>query len=152
MKSSGCAPIAGVTVSNGTTAVKTDANGLFSLPASGPKSYILAANGTGVFALKQNSSVVPGQPSPAKIITSASGIIEGTVTQHASVLPGAKVTLTGGALRQTLSVTTASNGSFSFGTVATGSYKITVYPVGSSASWNATVNSGAITYMNMELP
>lgn len=154
VKNSGsCAGIAGVQVSNGVGTATTDANGYYSLPAGGPNWYTLNAKSSGMLALSQVASVVPGLASPGKIIMAPEGILSGTVTLNSQPLPAVKVTLNGGALRESLVVTSAPNGSYSFGNVATGTYKVTVYPSGgTSATWTATVNAGAITYLNMDLP
>lgn len=153
VKASGsCAPVVGATVSNGASSATTDGNGNFSLEASGPKSYSLGAKSPGMMALNQNSSVVPGRASPAKFVMSNAGALRGKVTKGSSALPSVKVSLNGGALRQSLSVTTGTDGSFTFGNVGTGAYKVTVYPAGASVTLNVTVNAGATTVVNMELP
>ncbi len=154
VKASGsCAGIAGVQISNGVGTATTDMNGYYSLPSGGPNWYTLYATKTGLIAPSQIASVVPGQASPGKVIMAPEGIISGTVTLNSQPLPDTKVTLNGGTLRQSRWVTTAPNGSYSFGYVATGTYKVTVYPAGaSSATWTATVNANAITYLNMDIP
>lgn len=153
VKSSGsCAGLPGVTVSNGVVSATTDANGNFSLPASGPNWYTLTAKGNSIIGLTQVASVVSGYASPSKVIMAPRGVLSGTVTQKVMPLPSTKVSLSGGVLRESLTVTTAPNGSFSFGNVATGTYKVTVYPAGSSATWTTTVNANAVTYLNMDLP
>lgn len=124
VKDSGnCAGIPGVTVSNGVAAATTDATGNFNVPASGPNWYTLTGNGNNVIAVNQVASAVPGYSSPSKIIMAPRGVLSGTVTQKLLQLPSTRVTLTGGALRESLTVTTAPNGSFSFGYVAIGTYK-----------------------------
>lgn len=153
VKSSGsCTGIAGVTVSNGVATATTDANGHFDLLAGGPNWYTLSSKGNNAIALNQVASVVPGYASPSKVIMAPLGVLSGTVTQKLLPLSGTKVTMAGGALRESLAVTTAPNGSFSFGNVAVGTYKVTVYPAGSSATWTTTVNANATTYLNLDLP
>ncbi len=144
-----CAGIAGVQVSDGVATTTTDSNGNFSLSSTGPKTYKLNAAGSGRIALTQAASIVPGYASPAKIIMAPKGAMQGTATTGSSPLPSIKVTLSGGLLRQSMSTTTGSDGGFSFGSVATGTYKVTAYFGGTSKTWSATVSQGITTNVSL---
>jgi hypothetical protein len=143
--SSSCAGVSGAVVSNGYGSVTTDSNGMFSIPAVGPAAYRLTVTRAGMTSVPQPSSVVPGQQTGGKILLASAGTLSGTVSWNQSHLPGAKVVLTGGALRINTSTTTLSNGSFVFTNVPYGSYTVTVNVSGTSitATYTTTLSSTA---------
>jgi hypothetical protein len=80
-------------------------------------------------------------------------VVNGKVQYKLSALPEAKVTLTGGMLRMSSAVTTASDGSFSFGRVAYGTYSITATAPGTtiSTTYTITVSAGSTAYVSFDL-
>ena len=150
--SSTCAAVSGVLVSNGYGSVTTDANGMYSLPASGPKAYKLTVSQTGSTSVPQPVSVVPGNQTPGKIFLAKAGIFSGTVSLNSVPLPNAKVILTGGALRINVSTLSSSTGSFSFGSVPYGTYTVTVSIPGTTTNAYYSMSmSGTAKVLNLDL-
>jgi hypothetical protein len=143
--SSSCAGVSGAVVSNGYSSVTTDSNGMYSLPAAGPAAYRLTVTQPGMTSVSQPSSLVPGQQAGGKIMLANAGTLSGSVSWNQSPLPGAKVVLTGGALRINTFTTTTSNGFFAFTNVPYGSYTVTVNVTGTSttATYTTTLSSAA---------
>jgi hypothetical protein len=147
-----CAGVAGAVVSNGYGSVTTDANGMYSLPASGPKAYKLTVSQTGSTSVPQPVSVVPGNQTPGKIFLAKAGVFSGTVSLNSAPLPNAKVILTGGALRINVSTLSSSTGSFSFGSVPYGTYTVTVSIPGTTTSAYYSMSmSGTAKVLNLDL-
>jgi hypothetical protein len=151
---SNCAPIVGAMVSNGHSSTKTDASGHYSFPASAPSRYTLSVTVPGSIAAVQPAAALVYQPSPGKVLVARSGVVSGKVEYKLSALPGAKVVLTGGMLRMNADVTAASDGSFSFGKVAYGTYTITATAPGTTIStmYTISVSGGGTTYVKFDLP
>lgn len=151
---SNCAAIPGAAVSNGSASTTTDANGNYSLRAAAPTRYTLNVTLSGSIAASEAAAALVYQPSPGKMLVAKSGVVSGKVEFKLTALPGAKVTLTGGMLRMNSAVTTASDGSFSFGKVAYGTYTITATAAGTtiSTTYTISVSGGGTTYVNLALP
>jgi hypothetical protein len=151
---SDCAAIPGAVVSNGHASAITDANGIYSISAAAPARYTLNVTLPGSIAASQAAAALVYQPSPGKVLLAKSGVVSGNVEYKLSALPGAKVMLTGGMLRMNSAVTAASDGSFSFGKVAYGTYTITATVPGTtiSAAYTISVSSGGTTYVKLALP
>jgi hypothetical protein len=150
---SDCSAIAGAVVSNGHASTTTDANGQYLLSASAPTQYTLNVTLAGSIAASQPAAAFVYQPSPGKVLMAKAGTVSGNVQYKGASLPGASVVLTGGVLRMTSAVTTASNGSFSFGKVAYGAYTITATAPGTtiSTTYAISVSSGGTTYVSVDL-
>ena len=150
--SSTCAAVPGAVVSNGYGSVTTDANGMYSLPAAGPKAYILTVTQAGSGSVPQPVSVVPGYQRASKIFVANTGVFSGTVALNSAPLPSAKIILTGGALRINVSTMTTSTGSFTFGNVPYGTYTVTVSLPGTSTSATYSMSmSGTAKVLNLNL-
>ncbi len=140
-----CSRIGGVTVTASAGNAVTQTDGSFSIPASGPAFYNLqiTRQGYGVANDRIVASVIPRQPSPAKVFLSTEGMLKGSVSWNGNALPGAKLLISGGALRTWTTVTTDANGNFSAGWLPIGSYSITVTaPDGSTIRATASVGTG----------
>ncbi|HEU5404380.1 MAG TPA: carboxypeptidase regulatory-like domain-containing protein [Terriglobales bacterium] len=150
---SNCAAIAGATVSNGYASATTDAYGHYSLPAAAPSRYTLNVTLPGSIAPSQPAAALVYQPSPGKVMLAKSGAISGKVQYKGASLPGASVAVTGGMLRMSAARTTASDGSFSFGKVAYGTYQVTATAPGTtiSATYTISVSAGGTTYVSFDL-
>lgn len=150
---SNCSAIPGALVSNGPASATTDSNGMYSIPAAAPTRYTLNVTLPGSIAASQAAAALVYQPSPGKVLLAKSGVVNGKVQYKLSALPEAKVTLTGGMLRMSSAVTTASDGSFSFGRVAYGTYSITATAPGTtiSTTYTITVSAGSTAYVSFDL-
>ncbi len=150
---SNCSAIAGAAVSNGYASATTDAYGHYSLPAAAPSRYTLNVTVPASIAPSQAAAALVYQPSPGKVLVARSGVVSGKVAYKLTPLSGAKVVLTGGALRMNSSVTTAYDGSFSFGKVAYGTYTINATVPGTtiSTTYTVSVSAGGTTYVSFDL-
>src|SRR5262249_27759142 len=134
----------------------TDANGNFSIPASARKSQTITASKTGWQSNARSATSTlnaVAEPSPAKIFVATAGRIKGHVLSSGGVsLAGATVTVTGGKLRQSKTVTSDSTGAYSSGWIAVGSYTVTVMAPGHPGnSATATVTTGLTTPLDLRL-
>jgi hypothetical protein len=151
-----CSSAAGVTVAyNGGSAV-TDANGNFSIPASARKSMPITASKPGWLSDGRTATSTldaVAEPSPTKIFVSTAGQISGHVLNSGGApVTGAKLTLTGGKLRLSKTVTADGAGAFSSSWISVGSYTVTVAAPGfASVSATATVNAGLTTALNVTM-
>jgi calcineurin-like phosphoesterase family protein/carboxypeptidase family protein len=150
---SNCAAIAGATVSNGQTSATSDAYGKYSIPATAPARYTLNVTLPGSIAASQAAAALVYQPSPGKVLVAKAGVVSGKAEYKLVPLAGAKVALNGGVLRTNSTVTTASDGSFSFGKVAYGTYRITTTVPGTtiSTTYTISVSGGGTTYVSLNL-
>lgn len=153
----GCAPVAGVTVAfNGGSAV-TDANGIFSMPASAASSMPITAMLDGWASNARSATVTSNsstQPSPTKIFVSTAGRLTGYVLNAAgSPIPGATLTLTGGSLRFSLTLQSDSTGFYDSGPIAIGKYSIAISANGhANTAASTSVAAGAATTFDPILP
>ena len=124
---SNCAVIPNVGVATVVGTSVTDSSGHFSIGASGPKSYAVIENmsGFGPAYGRITASVLPGQPSPAKIFLATEGALKGAVTDGGSPVANTSVLISGGALRTWTTVKTDSDGNYSAGWLPFGNYTIT---------------------------
>lgn len=150
--SSTCAGVSGAVVSNGLGSTITDVDGNFWLPAAGPKAYKLTVTQPGSTSIPQASSLVPGHQPPGKILMAKAGTFAGVVSWKLAPLANAKVVLTGGALRINTSTMTASDGTFTFGTVPYGTYTVTVsLPGTSTTAMYSTSIAGTAKSLKLEM-
>jgi hypothetical protein len=148
-----CSAMSGVSVSIGTTTVTTDSAGKFSIGAASMVANQTTAKRSGWGSSTKLTSMIPGTPGPAKFLLATSGVLRGTVVSGGGAkLAGATITLTGGALKQTKTVTSDSYGNYSSGWIAVGSYNVSVSMLGyGSYAGTATINTGATTTSNVTL-
>jgi hypothetical protein len=150
--SSTCAAVAGAIVSNGFSSAMTDACGMFSLPATGPKSYQLKVTQLNSTAVPQPASMIPDQQTAGKILVAKSGSLSGAVSWKLVPLANAKVVLTGGALRINTSTTTTSDGQFTFTNVPYGTYTVTVSVPGTTTTmYYSTSLSGTSKVLSLSV-
>jgi hypothetical protein len=152
-----CTPAAGVTVAYSGGSAVTDTNGNFSIPANARKSLAITAGKTGWLSdARTGTSTLnaTAEPSPTKIFVSTAGRISGQVLSTSGVpVIGASVTITGGKLRLSKTVTSDSTGSYNSSWIAIGPYTVTASAPGfTSASATATVSTGLTTKLNLTLP
>lgn len=151
-----CSPAAGVTVTYSGGSAVTDANGNFSIPASARKSLAITAGKPGWLSdARTGTSTLnaTAEPSPTKIFISTAGQISGHVLNSGGApVIGATLTLTGGKLRLSKTVTSNSAGSYNSSWISIGSYTVTVSAPGYAAvTGTATVNTGLATTLNFTL-
>jgi hypothetical protein len=152
-----CSPAAGVTVAYSGGSAVTDVNGNFSIAANARKSLAITAGKTGWLSNAQTGTSTlnaTAEPSPTKIFVSTAGRISGHVLNSGGApVIGATVTITGGKLRLSKSVTTDGTGSYNSNWIAIGPYTVTVSEPGfTTGSATATVNTGVTTTLNFTLP
>jgi predicted MPP superfamily phosphohydrolase len=151
-----CSPAAGVTVAYSGGSAVTDANGNFSIPASARKSLAITAGKTGWLSdARTGTSTLNAvaEPSPTKIFISTAGQVSGHVLNSLGApVGGATITLTGGKLRLSKTVTADGAGAFSSSWISVGSYTVTVSAPGfAGLSTTATVNTGLVTPLDITL-
>jgi carboxypeptidase family protein/calcineurin-like phosphoesterase family protein len=151
-----CSAAAGVTVAYSGGSAVTDANGNFSMPANARKSLAITAGKSGWLSdarIGTSTLNAVAEPSPTKIFVSTAGRLQGQVLSSAGVpVAGATVTITGGKLRLSKTVTSDATGAYSSSWIAIGPYSVTVSATAfGSASATATVNTGLTTTLNFTL-
>ncbi len=148
-----CSALSGVTVSIGSTVTTTDSYGKFSIPATAGVPLAMTAKRSGWGSVTKVASAVPGQASPAKFLMASSGVLKGKVLSPAGAsLSGATVTVKGGALKITKSVTTDAYGNFSTSWIPVGTYTVGADLTGyQGASATATVSTGATTTLQLTM-
>src|SRR5712671_1833609 len=151
-----CSAAAGVTVAYSGGSAVTDANGNFTIPASARKSLAITASKPGWLSdARTGTSTLNAvaEPSPTKIFISTAGQISGHVLNSGGApVTGAKLTLNGGKLRLSKTVTADGVGAFSSSWISVGSYTVTVAAPGfASVSTTATVNAGLTTALNVTI-
>ncbi|MDT8069434.1 MAG: carboxypeptidase regulatory-like domain-containing protein [Terriglobia bacterium] len=150
---SNCSAVGGAVVSNGYASATTDAYGKYSISAAAPSPYTLTTTVPGSIAASQAAAALVYQPSPGKVLVAKSGVLSGKVEYKLVPMSGAKISLTGGVLRISASKISASNGSFSFGKVAYGTYTIAATVPGTtiSTTYTISVSAGGTTYVSFDL-
>src|SRR5579859_4356669 len=148
-----CSPAAGVTVAYSGGSAVTDANGNFSMSANARKSLAITAGKSGWLSdARTGTSTLnaTAEPSPTKIFVSTAGRVSGKVLSSGGVpVIGATVTITGGKLRLSKTVTTDGTGTYNSSWIAIGTYTLNVSASGfSNSSATTTVNPGLTTTLN----
>ena len=151
-----CSPAAGVTVAYSGGSAMTDVNGNFSLPASARRSVAITASKPGWLSDARTATSTlnaVAEPSPAKIFISTGGQLSGHVLNSLGTpVGGATVTLTGGKLRLSKTVTADAAGAYNSGWIAIGTYAVSVAAPGfAGGSASAAVNTGLITPLDVTL-
>ena len=147
-----CSTFSNVGIDSAAGTDVTDSAGRFSIAASGPKSYALVENesGFGPAYNRITATVVPGQPSPAKVFLTTEGVLKGAVTDNGTPIANTRVLISGGALRTWTTVQTDSNGNYNAGWLPSGSYTITATTSnGIKLKSSATIQAGGTTMGNV---
>jgi Carboxypeptidase regulatory-like domain len=154
---SSTAPLSGaaVTLSNGAS-TSTNGSGFYQFSSVAPGSYGVTASKTGyVTGTASNVGVTAGSTTTqnfalTQVPAQPPGTLQGTVTDASAHLAvsGATVTLSTGT-----SATTDTSGFYQFGSVAAGTYNVTVAKAGynSSTANGVVVSSGATTTQDFAL-
>jgi Carboxypeptidase regulatory-like domain/Calcineurin-like phosphoesterase len=151
-----CSPAAGVTIAYSGGSSVTDANGNFSLPAAARRSLPITAGKPGWLSdARTGTSTLNSvaEPSPTKIFISTAGQVSGHVLNSLGTpVGGATITLSGGKLRLSKTVTADSTGAYNSGWIAVGAYTISVAAPGyAGVSTAAAVNTGLVTPLDITL-
>jgi hypothetical protein len=150
-----CQPVAGVTVAYSGGSAVSAADGSFSIPAPAIESMSITANGAGLASNSRFATATadPSQPSPTKILVTATGRISGSITSASgAAISGATVTFAGGDLRFTSSATTDARGAYDSGPIGTGFYTVSVAASGhQTKQTNASVAAGGSAVANLTL-
>lgn len=151
-------PIAGAQVTLAErpgTSVLTNSAGYFLIPALPPGTYTVTAGKAGYSAASLVASAQGGQVTLAGTlalgVATQNGLVIGKVfdAQDLTALPGASVTLTGGAV---YSVVTGADGSFNLGALAPGNYAVAIALNGYvTVNGTATVVGGQTLTINQGL-
>lgn len=148
-----CGGVAGAVVSNGKSSATTDSYGYYKLTATAPSSDPLTVTKSGLRAAPQQISFVSGQTTGQKVMMSSYGVLRGKVVVNGVAVSGATVKVSGGALRTSRILKSASDGTFSTGATAIGNYKVTVSASGyGSATYSTSVSTGTTSYLSAVLP
>jgi hypothetical protein len=150
---SNCATISGATVSHSAASTTSDSSGLFTLPASAPNSYTLTARRTGYLEGKQTVAVHDGTSSTAELFLATAGKVSGYVRETSgAAVPGTTVTLTGGVIENTKSLTTDASGFYASSWIAVGDYKVKAAAPGFVDALSAVrIDSGITSTLNITL-
>ncbi len=151
-------PIAGAQITlaeRSGTSVLTNSAGYFLISSLPPGTYTVTASKTGYNAASLVTSAQGGQVTLAGTlaldVATQSGLVVGKVydAQDLTALPGASVTLTGGAVYSAL---TGADGSFNLGTLAPGNYSVAIALNGYvTVNGTATVVGGQTLTINQGL-
>src|ERR1035441_5777780 len=145
--------LAGAKVTLGGTSIYSGSNGYYSFSNLSAGTYVLTASASGFLARSYNVNVTAGATATQNIQLSTAGVLQGTVTNGSRVgVAGAAVSITGGVLASSFSVSTSSNGSYNFGWIPVGTYVVQVAASGfPSATMNTTINTGQTTTLAIPL-
>jgi hypothetical protein len=148
-----CSALSGVSVSIGPATVTTDSAGKFSIGATSLVANQTTAKRSGWGSSTKLTSVIPGTQGPAKFLMATSGVLRGSVvTSGGAKLAGAKITVTGGALKQSKTFSSDAYGKFYSGWIAVGSYKVSVSMLEyGSYTGTATITTGNTTTATVTL-
>ncbi len=137
------------------TSVLTNSAGYFLIPSLPPGTYTVTASKTGYTATSLIAAAQGGRVTLAGTlaldVATQNGLVVGKVfdAQSLTALPGASVTLTGGAVYSAL---TSANGTFSLGALAPGNYAVAIALNGYvTVSGTATVVGGQTLAINQGL-
>lgn len=151
--------ISGATVSitgPATASTTTDANGNYSFTGLQPGTYSVTGTHSGYKARTySNVTVTAGQTTTQDIQLTTTGRVTGTVTSSQSGAPvvGATITLQGGNLPTTDTVTTNSSGSYTSNWDPIGTYTVTCSAPGFSTDTisNVQITTGGLTTVNCQI-
>lgn len=146
------AGISGATVRYDGGSTTTDKSGNFTFSNVPSGTYSVSASASGYFT-ETNSVTVSGGPATSTTIQlPTGGILSGTVASSGAAVGGATVSISGGKVASTKTVTTNSSGAYYTSWVPVGTYTVTVTATGyATQTLSATVNTGATTTLNVSL-
>jgi PKD repeat protein len=146
-------PLAGAKVSLGGTTTSADSNGHYGFSNVSQGTYLLTASASGYLARNYNVTVTAGNTATQNIALSTAGVLQGKVSNGSGGgVAGATVSISGGSLSSSFSVTASSTGGYTFGWIPVGTYAVAVTASGyGSSSANATINTGQTTTLNVSL-
>jgi phosphatidylinositol-3-phosphatase len=145
--------IAGATVSYSGGTTTTDTSGNYTFATVSPGTYAVSATKTGWGKVTQNVNVAAGTASTLNFQLATSGQIKGSVTNSSGgPIAGATVTITGGVISTTKSLTTSSTGAYSSNWIPVGNYTVTAQSSSLSKTQNVTLGTGQTLIVNFTLP
>jgi acid phosphatase len=144
--------LSGAIISFNGGSTTSDSNGNYSFSNVAAGTYSLAVTRTGYVHQTQSATVVSGAATSLNFGLATGGKVAGTVTANGAAVSGASVTITGGVVNTTVSVTTNSSGQYTSGWVPIGSYTVTVSASGHpTQSLNTNITTGNTTTLNVTL-
>ena len=148
-------PVAGATVKYSGGSTTTNTTGEYSLIGIVAGTYNVTASRSGFLSRTLQTTVPAGATNTLDFQLATSGIIAGTVTNSSgAAISGAKVTITGGAIPTSKTVTTNATGNYSSSWIPVGTnYSVTASATGfaSQTVSPVTVSTGATNTINFAL-
>src|SRR5579864_1070651 len=146
-------PISGATVSFSGGTTTTNTNGVYQFTNVVPGTYSVTASHSGFFSSTQSATVSSGATTTLNFKLATGGKLAGTVTDSSgAAVAGATVSISGGSVPTSVTLTTSSTGAYATNFIPVGTYTITVSATGfTTQSKNATVNTGQTTTVNFTL-
>jgi photosystem II stability/assembly factor-like uncharacterized protein len=147
------AAISGATVSFSGGTTTTNASGFYQFTNVAVGTYSVTAAHSGFFSSTQSAPVAAGSTTTLNFKLATGGKLAGTVTNSSGAgVSGATVSISGGSVPTSVTLTTSSTGAYATNFIPVGSYTITVSATGfATQSKTATVNTGQTTTVNFTL-
>jgi len=144
------AALSGATISVAGMSTSSSTTGTYTLSGVLSGSYTLTVTKTGWLPNSVAVTVTAGSTVTVNLGLATSGMLAGTVTMSGGSLdPGVTVTLKGGVIATTVTLTTNSSGAYKSSWIAVGSYTVTISQSGhTTQTKSATVTAGATTTVN----
>ena len=141
--------ISGAIVSYAGGSAVTDSSGAYQFASIAPGSYSFTASASGWHAVTETATISGGNQSTLNFAIATAGVIKGTVsTTSGTAIAGASVTVNGGAVATSKSLTTSSTGAYSSSWIPVGNYTVTATTSSGSKSQTVTLNTGQTVTVN----
>jgi Carboxypeptidase regulatory-like domain/Calcineurin-like phosphoesterase len=147
-------PVANVSIAYSADSTLTDGSGNYAFPTVSAGSYSVTASKSGWTTVKKSLTVTSGGNSALNFQIARTGEFVGTIrkAKDGHTLGDARVTVSGGVIPTTKSLSTSGKGTYATGKIATGSYTISVQKDGfKSQSKRVTLNAGSTTRVDFSL-
>lgn len=147
------AALSGATVSYSGGSTTTNSSGVYTFSSVTAGTYNFTASANGYLSRAVSVSVTAGATTTSNFQVATAGKIVGTVKNGSgAAIGGATVTVKGGLIATTVSLTTSSTGTYATSWIPVGSYTVTVAKSGfTTQSKSANVTSGATTTVNFAM-
>ncbi len=147
------AALSGATVSysGGTATATTNSSGVYTLSGIPAGTYTFTAKASGYLNRSATASVTSGATTTLNFQLSTAGKIGGTVTNSSgAAVSGVTITVTGGQIATTVTLTTSSTGQYLTGWIPIGTYTVTASASGhtTQSKSSISVSAGVTTTVN----
>jgi hypothetical protein len=142
--------LSGATITVAGMTATSASNGTYTVSGVVAGTYTMTVKLSGWTTQTATVTVISGTTVTKNVPLATTGKVAGTVKTASGALdPGVSVTLTGGVIPTTVSLTTNSSGAYTTSWIPVGSYTVTITQTGhSSKSQSATVSAGVTTTLN----